>query len=339
MVLNTMERWNAVTFVGIHIAPDGIILVSDCRLSDSAGAITDTCQKVTNHNDVAWAVIAFTGGASSGAAMMDLFLERIKSTTQEGMDWLIDEELIADFAKAAWDAFTDSSVPLDQIKSCCIVIGWHDIRGRFRRHYPSRFRGFSVSFPSITVSLLDFGLYSFGSGSYIYDSQRFEIYAQLRDIRDRPAVPRLADRAMFMTVLTDERMLEATAGDQLRSVGGLLQVMVLALDGLRPVSYFKWRSIDDEHGTYVAMRLKQGRSHQEHRPTGQSVEIRLPQSGPYNSVVAFDLRKTLNASSPGVIRIRPGRLGYSLYDVNDVHPDILESWGSEPLDPPSYLPD
>jgi len=53
----------------------------------------------------------------------------------------------------------------------------------------------------------------------------------------------------------------------------------------------------------------------------------------------FDPARTLTKSSPGVLPEQPVQIAFSPYDPEDVHKEIIESWGEEPLAPLTWATD
>ncbi len=129
---------------------------------------------------------------------------------------------------------------------------------------------------------------------------------------------------------------------QAKSVGLPFQVAHLSQTQVEVMPYFYWADVESGFGTYVAVRIENGFWIQEHRPSRTVRRMRQPADilnqeldegkWPIWRAEILDPRRSMNRNSPGVIAKKNPTLVYAPYVPGNVPGDILESWGSEPID-------
>jgi len=179
------------------------------------------------------------------------------------------------------------------------------------------------------------GVQVIGSGSTISEAMRQEAFMKIawyaKDI------PFGEMHRAFLSAIVTRDLLDDAADP---TVGGAYQLAYLNRTGVHVVPYFYWVPVREAHGTYVAMRIEDGEWIQEHRPTGNKIRIMSPfefqlqhPDWTRRRSKVLDPGRSLNPNSPGVVPDRDGRLIYHLYDPDNVHKEVIRSWGPEPLAP------
>ena len=193
--------------------------------------------------------------------------------------------------------------------------------------------------PKVLISRRELGFEIVGSGSVIHDDLGMDDWASLANW---PATDKdgLRTRSMMFAHMVSTLI----AKRDIDSVGGLLQIATISASGVELVPYFRWMSVAPGYGTYVAMRFDEGEWIQEHRPTGTRVRVvsphQIPLKGPTwkpGTHERFDLQQELDIDSSGVVPEMQAHVTYAVYDPDNVNPQIIRSWGDDPISPNTFV--
>ncbi|MGI8406596.1 MAG: hypothetical protein ACR2OE_17850 [Thermomicrobiales bacterium] len=333
-----------------------IILAADTRISGmgTRGNIVvkqDVCQKLFYATP--WCVVGFAGHVCLARHLLRGFLSKIRATSPMATAWLESDEEVLRFLRHGVEMhpkMRNGKGTIDH-KDCTkqpieLLIAWVDVTrdaiGRSRdladTRIPPRLETIRLSSPNLLVARKIFGIECIGSGSPISEPIRSEAYVDISWYANEH--PQAEMQKAFLTASIARKLLEEARID---SVGEAFQLICLSRHGVRVIPYFYWVPVGDQNGTYVAMRIEGGEWVQEHRPTGTKIRIMSPfdfqlmhpdfTSGANKHI---DPKVHFTSKTPGVVPDHNGRLVYYPYDPDDVHEEILRSWGSAPLTPNTW---
>lgn len=328
-----------------------ISVIADCRLTTgplgAPRAIShDICQKLAIIND--WCILGFAGDLCLGRFVLNTFGNRIAATGSDDPEWLRDEAELRRFLASAVGAHGTIRQSRHH-RECCekrveLLIAWVDhwrtLQGEPREPNdpeapPPLSRMLTLSSPGEAVRRGGPKIAAIGNGAAIVNEMIDEAYmdiawfARLED----PQYGWMHRAFMTMTVARDIVSEQGISG-----VGGLFQVASLAPSYVSIIPYFILMEVEPGYGTYVAMRMENGRWIQEHRPTGTIVPVYSPfevQHGHPSMRRSrfFDPRRTLTRNSPGVVPFQQDQLSFTPYLEECFPLAVQESWGDEPLVP------
>ncbi len=314
-------------------------MVADSRLSYPGGRVRDVCQKIFPPTD--WSLLGFAGDLCLGNDLARSLFERLKATDWAPTTWLDDDAEVRAFVAAIVRQHENAAPGHDGCiaAGAGVMLAWVS-RWEFRKtdgtfdHYEPGTRVMAVASDG-TIERQGMTPMVIGSGGIIKPKLTLERGASVASAPD--------DTQQMLAALNWTRLL--IDEEKLTSVGGLFQVAHLGrVGGNKLLSYFYWADVTRRFGTYVAMRIKDGRWLQEHRPSGKSVIVRRPEEileedGAWSvgKNEMFEPRAFLTNTSKGVERAEsPFNLLYTTYDPASLPEPIRRNWGDAPLEPQSF---
>lgn len=333
-----------------------IILAADTRISgvDSRGHIVvkqDVCQKL--FYGTPWCVVGFAGNVCLARHLLRGFLSKLRMTPLMATAWIKSDEEVLRFLRRGVNMHAKMRTGKGNVdhKECQrqpveLLIAWVDItrdaiggpREIADARIPPLLETIRLSSPNLLVERKIFGVECIGNGSPISEAIRNEAYVDICWYAKEH--PQAEIQKAFLTASIARKLLEEA---RIESVGKALQLICLSRQGVRVIPYFYWVPVGEQNGTYVAMRIEGGEWVQEHRPTGTKIRIMSPfdfqlMHPDFTNRVnkQIDPKVHFTPASPGVVPDHNGRLVYYPYDPDDVHAEILMSWGSAPLTPNTW---
>jgi hypothetical protein len=329
-----------------------VLLLADTRLSgaSSNGQVVvqqDVCQKLFAPNQ--WCMMGFAGQLCMARHLLRGFLGRLRATPKGSPDWLRNDHDVLAFLQQGVESHgkmrIGKSADHQQCKRAVVelVIAWVDHGRDFAGHArspldlekPPWMETITMRSPAFEVRRQPVGVQVIGSGSTVTKAMRQEAFMKIAwHAKDIPFGE--MHRAFFTATVTRDLLDEAADP----TIGDAYQLAYLDRSGVHLVPYFYWIPVGEAHGTYVAMRIEGGEWIQEHRPTKNKFRIMSPfefqlkhPDWTRSRSRVFDAKRSLTPNSPGVVADRDGRLVYHLYDPENVHNEVVRSWGPEPLAP------
>lgn len=337
----------------------GVTLVADTRLTSFGPQnqilrLRDVCRKLLVATP--WCVVGFAGALCPARTLMSGIIKRVRDYPTDDMafmvdgtlDWLRQDQALGDYLGEGFLAHAQTG---DEHVACLerpveLLIAWTDPKPWAQGTAPY------ITTKTIKVRLL-------GIGQPI-DIRRkpwgFELIG--RGAVGEPALDtpenfnKIANTGWDVAGAGIKGMMVAemlrhemrVQGEQ--TVGGLYQIAHLSTEGVRQIPYFYWARVTPGHGTFVAMRLENGRWVQHHRPSGTLRVVHSPFDPALtqqNDVAAgthemFEPSLFLTADSPGVLPTPAFGIAYVQYNPAHVPADVLASWGPESLPPSSGEP-
>ena len=332
--------------VGVSSIFDAVV-VADCRLSYgmATGEMIrrDVCQKLVVANG--WSVVGLAGHLCLARHLLNGTVNRLRETPPEDPAWLKDDDLLtAFFAEGRRNhARFGPRHRACQDQKARLLIAWMDYSRSVWEPAPGSADGplvpgaevVVVRSPELDVKRTRLGLDVIGL-PVIAPKMRDEAFAMLLQFGHEGQHGEAHRGLMAAQVV--RRLLADRGGAP--AVGGLFQVATVSAKGVGVVPYFYLAPVEPGYGTYVAMRMERGAWVQEHRPTSTVVPVTPPAEidpfAPPGGHAMFDPALTLNRNSPGVVPREGCEVAWSLYDPDNVHPDVATSWGDEPLAPVTW---
>jgi len=358
-----------VTIVSSLIVDSTAIVVADSRISVSAGtpadrplSAQDVSQKLIDVGS--WAVAGFAGDLCLGSDVLHRVTDYMERGDPYPIDWVSDtkrvrqliERIVAEHAKKSGHKKCLS-------RQLQLLIVWIDREPQHRVgpatanrifdapprtviHLPARLESTKVTvFPNgaATVTRKGRGLEMIGSGAAV--SQELEREEEgLASFVSRMIEPgmRAAGQSGLLLIFIDALMNK----HRILDVGSLFQVSVLTMGGLEHPSYWYFAPVEEGWGTWLLMRYRNDIWVQEHRPTGQRIELQVPWDIPLTPLEWSSGKfrmidpRSLKPNSPGVVQ-DAGSRGYFVFQTvfePYLSPEIPEpvqpSWGIEPVSDP-----
>jgi len=333
-----------------------MLLLADTRLSGtgSTGQIVvrqDVCQKLFAPNQ--WCLVGFAGQLCMARHLLRGLLARLRATSIESPDWLRDDNEVLKFLRRGVQVHGKMRIgPGTDHRQCQraaveILIAWVD-HGRDFLGYPRspldlasrpRMETIVLRTPTMEIQRRAVGVEVIGSGSTITPAMREEAFMTIA--WHAINMPLGEVHRAFLTAVVTRDLLQEAANP---TVGEAYQLAYLNHMGVHLVPYFYWAPVSEGVGTYLAMRIEKGEWVQEHRPSGNKVRIMSPfefqlqhPDWTRKRSKVLDPKRLLTLNSPGVIPDHNGRLTYHLYDPDNVHEEVILSWGAEPLAPITWI--
>lgn len=327
--------------VCFNVGLTGAVMVADSRLSYPGGRVRDVCQKIFPPTD--WSLLGFAGDLCLGNDLARSFFERLKVTDWAPSTWLDDDEEVRAFVTSVVKQHTKAAPGHEGCVTAGagLILAWvsriafNRADGTLERYEPGTLAMAVASDGSIERQSMK--PLVIGTGGIIKPKLTMERALSVANAPD--------DTQQMLAALNWTKLL--IDDEKLTSVGGLFQVAHLGrAGGNKLLAYFYWADVTRRFGTYVAMRIKDGRWFQEHRPSGKSVVVRRPEEileedGAWSvgKNEMFEPRSFLTNTSKGVERAAsPFQLLYTTYDPASVPDPVLKNWGPEPLEPQTFDP-
>lgn len=293
-----------------------LTMVADSRLTGFTRdgkpcTFRDVCQKIFPIGD--YALMGFAGLEEPSGLAMSAVYHRY---SREGLSWLLDE---SSTRQTLEDALRPCPLVIEGGPICQIMIGFVNPTGLVidDRARPGTVL-IALACRPFSYRKIMFSFELLGSGARIRDDIE-ETRAFMDIFNSGDASTELGMRLKTIWTMHLVRRLVERHG--IRTVGGLYQPSYLTPRGWSGVPYRMWVQIEKGLGTFVNMKIEQGRWVQEHEPSGKRVVISTPFEDDFtfrdfNLHKIFDPRVDLPLDGPGIERETSPQLVYELLDFD-----------------------
>lgn len=289
-----------------------LTMVADSRLTGftqdgKPRTYRDVCQKIFPIGD--YALMGFAGFEEPSGLAMSAVYDR---NSREGLSWLLDE---SSARQTLEDALRPCPLVIEGRPICQIMIGFVDPAGLVieNRARPGTVL-IALACRPFSYRKIMFSFELLGSGAIIRDDiEKTRAYMDVFNFGD--ASTELGIR--HKTIWTMHVVGGLVERHGIRTVGGLYQPAYLTPKGWSGVPYRMWVELGKGLGTFVNMKIEQGRWVQEYEPTGKRVVIGTPFEDDFtfrdlNLNKIFDPRVDLSPDGPGIEKETSPQLVYEL---------------------------
>lgn len=291
-------------------------MVADSRLTGCTpdgrpSTYWDVCQKIFPIGD--YALMGFAGFEEPSGLAMSAVYHRY---SREGLSWLMDE---SSARQTLEDALRSCPLMVESGHICQIMIGFVDFTGSmFHNEERPGTALVALGCRPFSYRKVIVGFELLGSGDCIRDDiDKTRAYMDIFNFGDASTELGMRKKTIY-TMHVVRRLVERHG---IRTVGGLYQPAYLTPKGWSGVPYRMWVELGKGLGTFVNMKIEQGRWVQEHEPSGKRVVIGNPFEDDFtfrdlNLNKIFDPRVDLSPDGLGIEKETSPQLVYELLDFD-----------------------